>query len=685
MNLSRPHFRHAIVLAIVLLMMTAAALARTTMTKAVAAPMVNAVPASTTNNPLLVTGTAPAGAEVRLFVNGQLMELGTADAGGAFSIKAPLFDGGNDIYAVAASGLEQSTPSNAVSTVYTNNLPRSQSGIVNTDTVWTPAGGAYVLAGNLTIAAGVQLRLMPGVEIRAAGNYEIQVAGLLVGSGTSAAGIAFKSGLANPTKTSWKGLKITDTGFVDLDYVTIEHATKGLFFSGGEGQVLHSTIRNNTDGVYIAANSSPVFDQGCLVTNNGRGIVVSGNSIAANNPAPVFRNGSIYGNPWNVHATAFGTPANAVLDFTGNWWGSADPTTIESNVFHRKDASTSPLVNYVEFLDGVGGQQVLVAFDVNFIARTVDALTGASSRTDFAVNTASHVLVDVVREDSGAIVRTVDFGQLPAGIASFAWDGKDDAGIHVEEGLYRFVPRLEKNGAFWTQDPPTQGEGTGTGAIPARFNAHRNEFWKMSYSVSPGYSQNGGSIEMQVTPSGGPMFKPFAKRYWSGSPEWVYWDGRDPQGNLVLGTVDIYFPPPGFLRPWHLRVLENAPRITGTQVAPLVEVKSDPYLITHSYEQLSRIAFRVSLDSTVTVKLLPPGIVDPASPQSIALMQSQLLQAKDGSGAPIDHVIEWRGNESADVNRMRTAEEGAYTFAIEAQSTQTGRSTLYRGVLQIYQ
>jgi hypothetical protein len=84
------------------------------------------------------------------------------------------------------------------------------------------------------------------------------------------------------------------------------------------------------------------------------------------------------------------------------------------------------------------------------------------------------------------------------------------------------------------------------------------------------------------------------------------------------------------------------------------------------------------------VKLLPPGIADPAHPQAITLVSNQLQAAMSG-GSPADQTVEWRGYDATDTNDIAVSGDGTYTYAIQATSTATGSSTLYRGALQLYQ
>ncbi len=161
------------------------------------------------------------------------------------------------------------------------------------------------------------------------------------------------------------------------------------------------------------------------------------------------------------------------------------------------------------------------------------------------------------------------------------------------------------------------------------------------------------------------------------------WDGRDPNGEIIVGTVNLFFDPPILIRENAIFVSGGAPEITGLGAIPNIEVKSDPYLITHSYDQISEIVYRIDQESSVTVKLLPPGVYDPASPVAITLIDRQLQQAVDAGGMPVDHGVEWLGYLPPDSNNILTEGEGVFTFAIEAESSVTGLTGLYRGTLQI--
>jgi hypothetical protein len=546
-----------------------------------------------------------------------------------------------------------------------------------------PAGD-YQLLGTLHILAGASLTLSPGTTIRVPGtsSFAIDVNGTLVAHGTPEAPILFSPSLAAPARNSWAGIRVWAGGYLDLDHATVEYAGSGaLYFEGGDGIVRHTTLRYSHVGAVIKAASTPEFSEGFVVTGNNEGIILTGTS--AGDPRPSFTRGAVYGNDGGstLKTESYAAGSAITIDATHNWWGSNDPVVIKAHIADRLDNAKLPSIDYLDFKASLGGPSRLVAYDFVFPRRDADAVAGTTTRTEMTLNTAADVINEVVFEDTNTVVRAVTESS-PRGAYAFEWDGRDDAGNGVAEGTYRIRTRLSADGRTFEFDPPsTNYELSGDGTIPARFNAYRNEMWKMQY-----HRTEFSTMKMRVTPPNGPAFYPILNHIApADSTDWIYWDGRDPQGNLVTGALDIYFDAPRPPRSQYLRLLRSGARITGLQPAPAIEVKADPYLITHSYEQVSRFAFRIDLDAYVTVRLLPPGVNDPQSPQAITVLPEQLLSAQTAQGTPQDHVVEWRGNQAGDPNLLKTSDEGAYTFAIQARSPVTNRTSLYRGVLQIYQ
>ncbi|MGQ0699762.1 MAG: flagellar hook assembly protein FlgD [Panacagrimonas sp.] len=62
-----------------------------------------------------------------------------------------------------------------------------------------------------------------------------------------------------------------------------------------------------------------------------------------------------------------------------------------------------------------------------------------------------------ITDASGQVVRRLDLGTQPAGNASFAWDGLDDAGNRMTEGIYGVRAALDSGGANTSVATQTMG------------------------------------------------------------------------------------------------------------------------------------------------------------------------------------------------------------------------------------
>lgn len=307
-------------------------------------------------------------------------------------------------------------------------------------------------------------------------------------------------------------------------------------------------------------------------------------------------------------------------------------------------------------------------------------LTGQQLQVNFSIPAPATAFLRIYPEAGGALVKEITQVFSSSGAKSLTWDGRNSSGAYVAEEAYSYALYIDDGVRNATYDPPAPGgDGSGSGTVDASYNANKNDFWKMNYTMN-----HYGRIRMQVSGCTSPTHFPYN---WVPYPPGVHpliWDGRGADGQIVSGTCAIYFDPPLYMKSNSVIVRGTTPKVTGTGASPSIEVKSNPYRITHSYEHISQITYRVDQDSYVTVKLLPPGVSDPASPQAIVITNNELTYAQSG-GQPADHVVEWKGYEDMDTNDILVSEEGSYTFAIQATGVTTGRTALYRGALQLWQ
>jgi len=222
------------------------------------APVLNSIPATTSSNPLPITGTASPLMNIDIYVNGVLQQQTISDIGGNVISDINLSDASNAVYAVVSDGVDVSPSSNTLTTDYTNTLSRIQSGVITEDSVWTPGvpAQAYVLSAALTVANGVSITLMPGVvvelgnntltvdgalvleagsRVESSGSSRINVTGNLTVNGTATDAVVLTSSQATPTPNSWGGIQVSDGGTVAINYAEIDFAFIGIDFRPGSG------------------------------------------------------------------------------------------------------------------------------------------------------------------------------------------------------------------------------------------------------------------------------------------------------------------------------------------------------------------------------------------------------------------------------------------------------------------
>lgn len=548
-----------------------------------------------------------------------------------------------------------------------------------TTTATLPAGD-YLLMGDIPVNSGVTWTLSPGVNIRSVPGSRLRVAGTLQASGSSTQRVRFTSSKAYPAKKDWTGIEVGLGGTVNLNYARIEYATNGVDFNAGQGTVTHSLIRFCEAGIYVRAKSNPTINLGNEISNNDYGIYVVGNTTFADNPLPVVNGNSLFANAsYNYYAKTFIAP-RPTLNATGNWWGTSVPASITASIY--TGATDSPTVNSSGYLSSEPFAPAMLVSAVSMSVPEAKPLVSTQPAAGvFTINRSGTVNFIVRRDADNAIVRQWSQAYAAPGTFAFTWDGRDDATNLVAPGLYRVILDATDGADDFVFDAPVPPSvAAPNGAPPSTYQPFRNE----SYKVSATYTQP-TLASLRVTPQGGTMFHVFKDVYYPPGTHWFYWDGRGPDGNIITVPSAVWVPDSAIMRPTGVYVFSPTVAITGTGAAPNIEVKSNPYWVTSSYEQASKIVYRVSQDATVRVVLLPPGISDPSHASAIVMVNNVLQPAKDGGGVPIDYTVEWTGYNTADPNAVLVSADGAYTFAIEATIPGTTYKSLYRGVLNVVQ
>lgn len=544
----------------------------------------------------------------------------------------------------------------------------------------TVPAGSYLMLGDIVINPGVTWTLSPGVVIRAAKDRKILVSntGTLQVNGSSSQRAQLISSRNYPEAEDWAGIEVEDGGTANLDWARIEHATSGVYFNGGGGTLTHSLIRFCEYGIRVAAKSSPVVNNANEITRNTYGIHVLGNGTLADNPLPAVTGNSLYANTTkNFYARTFASP-KPTLTATGNWWGATDPVAIAATI--DATGSTAPLVDWSGYLSAPPAPLAILISEVTMTQQAIKPLVSTESAAGvFTINRAITVLLQVRRESDNAVVREWTQAYAVPGQYSITWDGRDDQSNVVVPGAYRIVLSANDGLDGFVFDADWPATPFLSGASFNQLAPYRNKHYRYrAVFDTPTLAS------LRIIPQGGTEFLPWKDVFYPAGTHWLYWDGRGLNGQIIQVPSDLFVFDGTAVRPNGVIVIVPSVAITGPGAAPDIEVRSDPYLVTHSYGQVSRFVYRLSSDANVKVVLLPPGIVDPDSPAGITLTATQLQLARDGGGTPIDHVVEWKGYATSDPNAITVSTEGDYTYAIVATLPNTSYTTVYRGVLNLF-
>jgi len=590
------------------------------------------------------------------------------------------------------------------------------------------SGTTYEVLGDIIVPLGVTLTIPEGVTLQfnAGSNTLLQVDGVLMVQGTEASPVIFTSGQIVPAPNDWQGIFIGATATqVVIDYAEVRFADRGIEFkdvtvvdtvagacdnlcvrnsviennyntgiyiSGASPSIQANIIQNNGSyGIYIADASNPVIDNGNIITGQNYGVYIVPVSYSLiNNPVPVINGNAIYGNTnYDLYASNYFDATNVVLDVTGNWWGSTDSSVIAANVYDNVEQEAySPIVDYSYYLDAQNGSPVTFSIirisNVSHSQTTVNPFAGDTADISFDLQSSlpTTAYLNIYTEQSRLLVRQTTPQSVTVGSNSLSWDGRDLSNNFVIDEAYVYEIVADNGTTTESTTAPIAG-GTNypnNAYNDTDYNTFSNDYFKTTINLVVD-----SRVSLSVKPSGSTVWQKVVDSvpYESGVQP-IIWDGRDLNGTILTGATGVWIHDTVRLPVSNVIIVRgNVPNITGTGVAPDIEVKSNPYRIEHTYEQISQIIFNIDQDAYITAKLLPPGITDVNSTQAFAVIDNVLKSAESG-GLPIGHIIEWTGYEASDTNNILISDEGAYTFIIQATGSQTGFMSTYRGSINLY-
>jgi parallel beta-helix repeat protein len=245
-----------------------------------------------------------------------------------------------------------------------------QGAVIGSDTSWS---GTVTVRGPAIVKKGATLTIHPGTAVRfewvdedenGIGDGELNVEGRLVAVGTNERPIRFTSAKERPGKKDWTYVMISLSRESRVEHCIFEYAFTGLQVHLSTAVIRHSVFRRNFEALRFS--TADILIEENVITGNTYGIryesrdsatTITGNVISGNDYAffPVVRCGpevkitgnTIVSREYNVK---MGQLQREDVDYTGNWWGSADEKVIEEGFFdHRRDRSLGRVI-YRPFL-----------------------------------------------------------------------------------------------------------------------------------------------------------------------------------------------------------------------------------------------------------------------------------------------------------------------------------------------
>lgn len=198
----------------------------------------------------------------------------------------------------------------------------------NQSGTWTAMNSPYNVIGDVTIPAGSDLLIQPGVEVYVTGDFRITAAGTLTATGTEADSIRFVSGQASPTAL-WKGIRLENESLIsNIQFCYIEKAQYGINSINSPANISYNRFYRNEMGLqlYAIGETDPAVvtvDYNLIEYSIKSGIYVAQNS-----------NGNILYNELRYNGT--GTQYYGAIQLSNqSGTGSCSPAISHNHLHHN--------------------------------------------------------------------------------------------------------------------------------------------------------------------------------------------------------------------------------------------------------------------------------------------------------------------------------------------------------------
>ncbi|MDO3382372.1 outer membrane protein assembly factor BamB family protein [Gilvimarinus algae] len=389
---------------------------------------------------------------------------------------------------------------------------------------------------------------------------------------------------------------------------------------------------------------------------------------------------------WNNISSGESNLASAVL---GVWQVSSADTS----------KTTPPIGTYEIRLivtDLAGNSQITISpiiFDyavLTDVNHTPNVLTIGNEETlsvNFALSAPATVTLSIYSELDRVLIKEVSqeyAAATPAGQQdTLTWDAKNDQGDYVKPEAYEYILTATSSMGSFVYDPE---KGT---SIVSYHSTHSTNNDSDLYpekniplisTVEVKYSSARFALGIRWASSPSSYEPVIDNILLPVGVHDIEWNGRSGLDQLVKGSFQTLITDPVALAPNSV-IVKQPKDILPASTSPDTAIKSNPYKVTQSYDQVSTIAYSLNQDSFVTVQILPPGETNPNANNVVTLLD-RVLQSATSGGDRIDHEVQWKGYEG-DSNKMHMVGEGAYTFRIEIETQVLGTKDVYLGVLKL--
>ncbi len=391
-------------------------------------------------------------------------------------------------------------------------------------------------------------------------------------------------------------------------------------------------------------------------------VLIEGSASDANIATYEVEYGPAAGNgPWTVINSGTSSVANDTLAT----WITSDPSLVmipNGNYIIRLTvtdrAGNGPTASVPVILDNVQLSNVGVSSD------SIDTLEAQSTSIFFTINSSATVTLKIIPEKLGSTGTPIYLASqsiAAGGAYSFTWNGQDNTGMTVPDEAYIYILEASDGGKTCAYDPPTPtGTGEMTTCSRSGFDPAKNIPMTVTYAPAQ-------ASRVNIHLNWGVFKYKILEAYPATAGVHAFdWDGRNP-GNKLLDTDAYSYCSIASLLP------ENFIITTGDTVK-VTDLKTDPYAMSLSYGQFTRIMYTLSRDANVTVKITSP------SGSSIHTLVSN--QSQSAGPQALD---EWTGLNAADPTGKETliTEEGNYMVSVQAVNPVTGKSSMTRANIRI--